>query len=561
MHDSLMKDIQIAVASYLEEQLAKKDAQIAELTLQNRRLAEENRRLKQQQQSAVKTQSQQPIILRSEQDAKKARALIASDNQDDATRMMYYIALYRWNMKHLHFSMDTMLALWLAMVKQAKKLPAVTDEFKHLHTQLTQCDEASYPILLDVVVLYKTKYPAYFAMLCAVLAKQAMKGVPAFQVFVCLTLAIYAKKEVFTNMPTLYAHVRERSQEAELAKQLKPYPQIVRLFPQLKLKAVKKVQKNVADVQLPQWEAFMTQATTGKYDEAEVVDTFITLAKTNAYEKDLVRSVWKRIFTQYELAHLPMPSRVRTAKLHDDFIEADGQGVFTLLRLYHDEGASVYSRSLLDAVVKKMVKYEAYKPFDVPILLAIYYNGLAERYFTNDKIVTYFKTTASDRAKKMYQLFAQFEALPTEKTFQLAYQEVQMVDVYLEKIGLNRQQFGSRVFSDFYNAPQLLDDTIDFRIPEIVDTIEHPDLTPTLNTQASLVPFGYKVKSTTEQQRWDALQQAISEVGLARVVSSLQSYIRLRLRDPEYTASVAAWSQDLGKLEKAFYEGTLGDMR
>lgn len=563
MHDSLLKDIQISVSAYIDEQLAKKDAELQLLKQQNKQLQQEvkklrlqNDALRAQQQSVAKKE----FPVQSVQDAEKVLAFIASTNQPDDDRLHAFFVLYRWNMKHLHYSMDVLLGLWTALAQSVKKLPRVTPELKHLHTQLTAVTSDSYPTFLTLIAHYDAKNDAYFAMITDVFYKQALKGQAPFQSFSLLVMYAYKQRnETCSNLP-LYDALWQG--QAEPAKRfLKDVTHLLPLLPQTGTIAQLQMKKRAPKKEVPtkEWDAFIAQATNGKFDRFTVVPTFMKLLadnkKTNMYTKDFLRSIWKRIFVHYDVAYSAFEQSVKQHKLHDYFIEADGQGVFMLIRLYNEHDAKEYMRALLDVVMKQLLSNEAYKPFDVPILLAIYYSELQKRYFANDKVATYYKQHATERAKKMRRGFEQFEAAPSRETFDHAYSEVQMVDVYLEKIGVRRKQFGTRVFAAYYTAPTPVATVVDFTIPDVVDPIEHPEAVQTLAPQYSLVRFGYKTKKMTDDARWATLLDAIAEIGLARTVQSLQYYIRLRLGDEDFADMIAIWSYDIQRLQQAYVAG------
>lgn len=559
MHDSLLKDIQIAVNAYLDEQLAQKDTKIAELTRQNKQLMQEIQQLKRANAALKQPEKTRSFAVHNEVDAKNAMEFISTRQHSSAERFMYYITLYRWNMKHLHYSIDAMLALWLTVMTDMDKKPLLTDELRHLHTQFMQCSAASYVLILDLLLLYKVSARTYFNMLGEVIAKHVEKADRSFTVFASLTLAIHHKEARYSKLQqvSLYESVLQHTNTANIIKTLKQYPHIAQLFPQLKITTAAKAAPTTAT---KNWDTFISQATIGKIDAQVIVPMFIELIEDNlttqAYTMDFLRSIWKRIFLQYLLAEQPLQKEVQQRKLHDYFIDEDGRGVFSLIRLYHEQRATSYSRSLLDAVVKKLMIYPAYKQYDVPILLTIYYNQLQQRYFQTNKVAHYYRQQATERAKKMVTLFQRYEVSPSVTTFEQAYSEVQMVDVYLEKIGLHRKTFGSRVFKPFYNAPdEITSETeIDFSIPEIIDTIENPEQIQVFNQQNSLVPYGYQLTGKTADERWQSLLQAVAIIGLARVVHSLQYYIKLRIGDEEYVDAIALWSEDLRRLQQAHYE-------
>lgn len=567
MHDSVLKDIQLTVAAYIEEQLAKKDEELQLLKQQYKQLQLENKKLRQQntmlQLEQRNTTAKKAVTIHSVTDAEKAAQFIASTSQDETERIEAFFILYRWNIKHLHYTFDALLALWTALATSVKKLPRITPELKHFHTQLTAVTSASYETFLTLVAHYYTKNDAYFAMLVDVFYKQALK-LPSFQPFALTVMYAYKVRNEQAKDEPLYDALWE-GQVEPARRYLKGLERIVPLLPQTgvlrDLTTPAKPKKTVSQQPTKEWDSFIAQATNGKFDRFTVVQTFTKLVsenkKTNMYTRDFLRSIWKRIFTHYDVAYTAFEPSVKAVKLHEYFIEADGQGVFSLIRLYNEHDAKVYMRALLDAVVKQLIKSSAYKPFDVPILLAIYYSGLAARYFANDKIHTYYTEQATERAQKMTERFFAFSANERADTFKLAYEEVQMVDVYLEKIGVNRKQFGSRVFGSFYNAPIEDAAIIDFSIPHIVDTIENPEAIQTLSPHYSLVRFGYKVKNTTASMRWDALVEAVQEIGLARTVQSLQYYIRLRLGDEEFAPMIALWTEDIARLQKAYVAGEL----
>lgn len=563
MHDSVLKDIQLTVAAYIDEQLAKKDEELKllqqkykQLQLENKRLRQQNEALQLEQRAVVEKKT---FTIQSVPDAEKAMQFIASTNQQPNERFEAFFMLYRWNMKQLHYTFDVLLALWTVLVTSVKTMPRMTPEIKHLHTQLTTVTPASYETFITLIAHYYAKNDAYFAMITDVLYKQALK-LPALQPFALTVLYAYKVRNDNAAELPLYDALWE-GQVEPARRYVKDIMHVLSTLPQTGIirdlaMPPTRVKKTAPMQPTKEWDSFIAQATNGKFDRFTVVQTFTQLVhenkKTAMYTTDFLRSIWKRIFVHYDVAYTAFEPSIKAVKLHEYFIEADGQGVFTLIRLYNEHDAKDYMRSLLDAVMKQLLSNEVYKPLDVPILLAVYYSHLAKRYMANDKIAAYYNERASERAQKMTRRFLQFEVHESHETFKQAYEEVQMVDVYLEKIGVSRKQFGMRVFNTFYNAPAPTTDIIDFSIPHIVDTIENPDAIQTLSPQYSLVRFGYKVKNTTDAARWDALLEAVQEIGLARTVQSLQYYIRLRLGDEEFAPMIAIWTNDIARLQKAY---------
>lgn len=562
MHDSLLKDIQLTVSSYIEEQLAEKDAQLLALKQQNQQLQAEvkklrtqNDLLRQQQQSvAVKKE----IVIQTAEQAEKAMALIASTNQPAELRFTTFLQLYRWNMKHLHYAIDVILALWTSFAQSVPKLPRVTPELTHLHTQFTTASAQSYDVLVTLLTYYNEHAQLYFTMMTDVFYKQANKAHQPFSTFALVAMYAYKQRNDACS-DELYTALWQGKASA-VRPHIEPLRQIIPLLPQTGviaqlLDAPKKRARNVTPSH--DWEAFITQATNGKFDRTTVVATFMKLVaenkKTNAYTKDFLRSIWKRIFTHYDVAYSAFEAAVKDVKLHEYFIEHDGQGVFMLIRLYNEHDAKEYMRSLLDAVMKQLVANAAYKALDVPILLAIYYSTLAKRYLANAKIQHYYMHDATERAQKMIRRFGAFEQSPSAQSFEAAYREVQMVDVYLDKIGVSRKQFGSRVFTAFYEATNRVQNTIDFSVPQHYDRDNIQPLSP----DYSLVRFNYKTKKTTDDERWAALLDAIAEIGLARTVESLRYYIQLHVDDEAFAPMIAIWAYDLQRLQQAYVAGEL----
>lgn len=561
MHDSLLKDIQLTVSSYIEEQLAEKDAQLLALKQQNQQLQAEvkklraqNDLLRQQQQSVA---AKKEIVIQTAEQAEKAMALIASTNQPAELRFTTFLQLYRWNMKHLHYAIDVILALWTSFAQSVPKLPRVTPELTHLHTQFTTASAQSYDVLVTLLTYYNEHAQPYFTMMTDVFYKQANKAHQPFSTFALVAMYAYKQRNDACS-DELYTALWQRKASA-VRPHIEPLRQIIPLLPQTGVIAqlLDAPKKRAQVTPSHDWEAFITQATNGKFDRTTVVATFMKLIaenkKTNAYTKDFLRSIWKRIFTHYDVAYSAFEAAVKDVKLHEYFIEHDGQGVFMLIRLYNEHDAKEYMRSLLDAVMKQLVANAAYKALDVPILLAIYYSTLAKRYLANAKIQHYYMHDATERAQKMIRRFGAFEQSPSMESFEAAYREVQMVDVYLDKIGVSRKQFGSRVFTAFYEATNRVQSTIDFSVPQHYDRDNIQPLSP----DYSLVRFNYKTKKTTDDERWAALLEAIAEIGLARTVESLRYYIQLRVDDEAFAPMIAIWAYDLQRLQQAYVAGEL----
>lgn len=561
MHDSLLKDIQLTVSSYIEEQLAEKDAQLLALKQQNQQLQAEvkklrtqNDLLRQQQQSVA---AKKEIVIQTAEQAEKAMALIASTNQPAELRFTTFLQLYRWNIKHLHYSIDVIAALWTSFAQSVPKLPRVTPELTHLHTQFTTASAQSYDVLVTLLTYYNEHAQPYFTMMTEVFYKQANKAPQPFSTFALVAMYAYKQRNDACN-DELYTALWQGKASA-VRPHIEPLRQIIPLLPQTGVIAqlLDAPKKRAQVTPSHDWEAFITQATNGKFDRTTVVATFMKLIaenkKTNAYTKDFLRSIWKRIFTHYDVAYSAFEAAVKDVKLHEYFIEHDGQGVFMLIRLYNEHDAKEYMRSLLDAVMKQLVANAAYKALDVPILLAIYYSTLAKRYLANAKIQHYYMHDATERAQKMIRRFGAFEQSPSMESFEAAYREVQMVDVYLDKIGVSRKQFGSRVFTAFYEATNRVQSTIDFSVPTHYD----PQSMQPLSPDYSLVRFNYKTKKTTDDERWAALLDAIAEIGLARTVESLRYYIQLRVDDEAFAPMIAIWAYDLQRLQQAYVAGEL----
>lgn len=271
-------------------------------------------------------------------------------------------------------------------------------------------------------------------------------------------------------------------------------------------------------------------------DEKQIIKGFEKLLIENGHEQKFhihkLMAMWIEIIKINQLKFDVWSNYFQTINLHRYFLGINEMGLKELTKTYQLLEDKNALRDLMGYVLNEIVENRRFLNQKHYVFLLCHYEKISELIVENTLINNFF----NKRRRKDIIPYKKISGYIVEPTPEKAEQLLEII----ESRGMFKQ---NRDFekSDWLNKVGLITNNS--------ETIEEN----ILNNESILFKFGYRIQGKTREQRAAALDIAIKEVGLKKVVNIIEYHIKLRSNSSkDFSKAIAEWEYDLKQIEKLY---------
>lgn len=292
------------------------------------------------------------------------------------------------------------------------------------------------------------------------------------------------------------------------------------------------------------------------------MDDFCNLLKWNEnsiyYDDDKIIALWIRLIRKNKFTFSEWKERFKDENIHALLFNRSETRIRKLINTYGQLNDIEALQDLFDYIFNQLIKRDRFHSLKVTALLYILYYGLEKRYFYQKDVREYYSTVNDMRLKFIFEDYLLYLNSPSIKTYLRVVESLEKYDTQIIKIGGSKSAYLNMVFKEFHNQKKLEQEvTIQMNNSQETENNNAKDgQLFGMNDKSALMAYGYQISERTPEQRWRALQKAVPELGLKKVVYIIDTHIKLRVSNKKrFSYSLKQWTMDLEKLKKTYFKG------
>lgn len=294
----------------------------------------------------------------------------------------------------------------------------------------------------------------------------------------------------------------------------------------------------------------------------DIVEDFYNLLKWNIkskyYEDSKIIALWIRLLSQYHFIYSDWHEKIKDENIHALLFKRTHTDVRKLIDTYIKLNDIEAIKNIFDYLLTQIVKKGRFDALKNSILLYILYYGLAKRYLYQKDVRVYYLNTNNMRLKFIYEDYLLYLSSPSQKTYLRSLGSLEKYDTEIIKIGGSKSAYLNTVFKEAREVEKAEQKVI-MQLNDVQKTENRNAIEGQLyemNDKSALIAYGYQISDRTPDQRWRALQKAVPELGLKKVVYIIDNHIKLRAPNKaKFSYSLRQWTMDLEKLKKTYFQG------
>lgn len=273
-----------------------------------------------------------------------------------------------------------------------------------------------------------------------------------------------------------------------------------------------------------------------KLDEIQIIKDFEELLIENEqvqkFHLHKLMAMWIEIIKTKKLKYDVWSNYFQTINLHNYFFKTNELGLKELTKTYQlleDKNALM---ELMEYILNEMVENRRFLNQKNYVFLLCHYEKISELILENMLIKSFFNKRRKKEVIPFRKINNYVENPTPEKAEQL-----------LETIVIKGMFKKNRDFekSEWLNK---------IGLPTINSNVIEENQ---LNNESILFKYGYRIQGKTREQRAAALNIAIKEIGVEKVVNIIEYHIKLRSNSSkDFSNAIAEWEYDLEQIKKLY---------
>ena len=299
-----------------------------------------------------------------------------------------------------------------------------------------------------------------------------------------------------------------------------------------------------------------------RVNRENVVEYFSDLLKWNEaskyFDDGKIVVLWSHLLHIYKFTYFEWKESFKDENINVLLFKRIETGARKLLKIHINLKDTEAIKNLLVYLLTQIIKKGRFGFIKIDVLLHILYYDLAKQYLYQKDVREYFLTEKNIKVKSIYESYLLYLKSPSQKTHLKALRAIEKYENLIIQIGDSKSAYLDIVFKevrDIEKAEQK--ETL-----QMIDSQKTKDSNTTngqlfeMNNKSALMDYGYQISNRTPEQRWRALQKAVPELGLKKVVYIIDNHIKLRATNKEkFSYTLRQWTMDLEKLKKTYFKG------
>lgn len=314
-----------------------------------------------------------------------------------------------------------------------------------------------------------------------------------------------------------------------------------------------------------------------KLERTVVLEEFHSLLNWNLkmkyYKDEKIIKLWSLLLHQHRFRYSEWEEVFRDRNIHALLFKQSEAGLRKLIASYIKLNDIDALKNIFDYILTQIIKTGRFESIHSYVLLNILFYDMTKRYFYQKDLRSYYLNTKNNKVKRIYETYLVYLKSPTKENYLEALGPIEKFDNLIIQIGGSKAMYLDAVFKEvrneeiakqkkFFQLNQSQEPTQLIKSEEPTQVIISEETGDTntegqpfeMNDKSALMAYGYQISDRTPEQRWRALQKAVPELGLKKVVYTIDNHIKLRAHNKaKFSYSLRQWSMDLEKLKKTYY--------
>ena len=280
--------------------------------------------------------------------------------------------------------------------------------------------------------------------------------------------------------------------------------------------------------------------------------------KSMYYDDDKIIALWIRLIRNKKFTFSEWKERFKGENIHALLFNRSETRIRKLIDTYSHLNDIEALQDLFDYIFDQLIKRDRFHSLKVIALLYIFYHSLVKKYLYQKDVKEYYSTVNNKNIKSLYEDYLMYLSLPSPKTYLKALGALEKYEAQIIQIGGSKPAYLDIVFKEIRDLEKAKQKAI-IQKKDSQELQSHNVKDGQLfemNDKSALMNYGYQISDRTAEQRWRALQKAVPELGLKKVVYIIDNHIKLRVPNKKkFSYSLKQWTMDLEKLKKTYFKG------
>lgn len=279
--------------------------------------------------------------------------------------------------------------------------------------------------------------------------------------------------------------------------------------------------------------------------------------KSKYFKADKIIKLWIHLLHHYQFMYSEWQEVFKDRNIHALLFRRSDSGLRKLIHLYIRLNDMDALKNLFDYLYNHIIRKGRFQSVHSYMILNILYYDLTKRYFYQKDVKEYYLTTKNEKEKRIYETYLKYLQTLSSQTFLEALGAIEKYDTQIIQIAGSKQVYLNVVFKKVRELERKVEEQK--RNIKLINSEENVDAYMDnsqfeMKDKSALIAYGYQISDRTPDQRWHALQKAVPELGLKKVVYIIDNHIKLRAHNKtKFSYSLRQWSMDLEKLKKAYF--------